>query len=985
MPEQGCKPKRYDPAKAAVRGIVKQSRIKINNDNDELCCARAIVTMRAWADEKDNRFPTVSYRTLRSNSKTQKRIAQQLLNEAGVDEGPCGLPELAKFQAVLPDYQIKVFKVGRPHMLVYAGPESSTNRRILLLLEDGHFDGCTSYAAFFNTSYYCHDCDRGYNKEDVANHPCDGVFCRSCFTRGCAEYLQLKQALAVGEYPKPTLHCFECNRFFIGPICLQKHAVRERGKRSTCQNLKKCKDCCKTYEVKVGINGRGQERHKCGWAECKVCEKRVDIYQHQCFIQPVSEKEDEPKTKKVPVAEVGTRAMIGEPENGMVLVERDPPLFVYADYEAVTDGQGVQTPILIGYETNESEECQLYYGNDCTERFIADMETLTVDSEGDDRNVIIIFHKLKGYDGMFLLKYMYAHHRDVERLVTVGVKVLSFTSDRLTFKDSLCFLPFSLAAFPSTFGLTELRKGFFPHLFNMTANQAYEGPLPETRYYDPEGMSPKKRQEFERWHAGLVADGYIFNLRNDMEAYCESDVKLLKAGCQQFVEEFKREADFDPMEKCITTASACNRYWRKCHLPKRSVAVQPPSGWKGAQTNQSFQARQWLAWRNHQLRQDVTAPDRIRHVDNGGEVRLSGMLVDGFDATSRSVYEYNGCFYHGCPRCFPNKRGRGYVSQLRGDRTLQQCYEATLAKKQKLEAEGFNVVTRWECDWLREAKTNEVLKTFLDNRHAVTPLQPRDAFSGGRTNAVRLHHHVTEGETIRYQDVRSLYPWVNKYADYAVSHPKIITDVDHTDISQYFGLAKVTILPPENLLHPVLPWRSCGKLTFPLSRTCVENEMPKSLLERSYVCPHTDSQRELTGTWCTPEILEAVAQNYVIRRIHEVWHFPPQQRRKGLFASYVDTWLKIKTESSGYPHWATTPEDKERFIQRYHEREGVSLIPDKIAKNPGRKATAKLMLNSFWGKFGENLRKSRVQAVSNPAQLYEVVSGQDRDIHPHLQ
>ena len=251
-------------------------------------------------------------------------------------------------------------------------------------------------------------------------------------------------------------------------------------------------------------------------------------------------------------------------------------------------------------------------------------------------------------------------------------------------------------------------------------------------------------------------------------------------------------------------------------------------------------------------------------------------------------------------------------------------------------------MTRWECDWLREVKNNETLKT--------------------------------EGETIRYQDVTSLYPWVNKYAQYPVSHPKIITDVDHTDISQYFGLGKVTILPPENLLHPVLPWRSCGKLTFPLCRTCVENEMPEPLLERSYVCPHTDCQRELTGTWCTPEILEAVAQNYVIRRIHEVWHFPPEQRRKGLFAPYVDTWLRIKTEASGYPHWATSPGDKQRFIQRYHDREGVSLILGMIVENPGRKATAKLMLNSFWEKFAKNLRKSSTKAVSNPAQLHDVVS-----------
>ena len=35
--------------------------------------------------------------------------------------------------------------------------------------------------------------------------------------------------------------------------------------------------------------------------------------------------------------------------------------------------------------------------------------------------------------------------------------------------------------------------------------------------------------------------------------------------------------------------------------------------------------------------------------------------------------------------------------------------------------------------------------------------------------------------------------------------------------------------------------------------------------------------------------------------------------------------------------------------------EGIALEPSLIQKNPGRKATAKLMLNSFWGKFGENL------------------------------
>ena len=149
MPERGSRPKKYDPIKAAVRGIVKRSRIPINN-KDEMCCARAIVTMRAWADEQSQRFPPIGYNTLRDKRcPAQKRLALELLQTAGVAPGPCGFPELLQFQAALPEYQIKVLKVGRPHMIVFAGkPPSPSPRRILLILEDGHFDGCTSFKAF---------------------------------------------------------------------------------------------------------------------------------------------------------------------------------------------------------------------------------------------------------------------------------------------------------------------------------------------------------------------------------------------------------------------------------------------------------------------------------------------------------------------------------------------------------------------------------------------------------------------------------------------------------------------------------------------------------------------------------------------------------------------------------------------------------------------------------------------------------------------
>ena len=113
---------------------------------------------------------------------------------------------------------------------------------------------------------------------------------------------------------------------------------------------------------------------------------------------------------------------------------------------------------------------------------------------------------------------------------------------------------------------------------------------------------------------------------------------------------------------------------------------------------------------------------------------------------------------------------------------------------------------------------------------------------------------------------------------------------------------------------------------------------------------------------------------YTIVTIHEVWHFPKNQRKIGLFANYVNKWLKIKYESAGHPGWARTEDQKQQYIRQYNEREGIKLEPTMIRKKPGRKATAKLMLNSFWGKFGENLNKPSTLAIDTPAALFQVIS-----------
>ena len=166
--------------------------------------------------------------------------------------------------------------------------------------------------------------------------------------------------------------------------------------------------------------------------------------------------------------------------------------------------------------------------------------------------------------------------------------------------------------------------------------------------------------------------------------------------------------------------------------------------------------------------------------------------------------------------------------------------------------QGYNLFVIWECEWDRLVQSDEALKEFLDTLEITDPLHPREAFFGGRTNAITLYSKVdkSKGEEIRYIDVTSLYPWVNKYAEYPIGHPEIITNPENQDITSYFGIAKVTIIPPFQLFHPVLPYRCKGKLVFPLCKTCAETEMRKEFTERSAICNHSSEERAITGTWC---------------------------------------------------------------------------------------------------------------------------------------
>nr|XP_042912704.1 uncharacterized protein LOC122272779 [Parasteatoda tepidariorum] len=245
---------------------------------------------------------------------------------------------------------------------------------------------------------------------------------------------------------------------------------------------------------------------------------------------------------------------------------------------------------------------------------------------------------------------------------------------------------------------------------------------------------------------------------------------------------------------------------------------------------------------------------QIDHALNGrGEVKIEGMSVDGFCRRTNTVYQFHGCFFHGCLECYE------------GDtiHPLKKVTMTTLRKKtseatEKLRSKGYEVYELWEHSFEEMKKKIPELRDFVRNHEMKERLNPRDSFFGGRTNAIRLFY---EGEA-KYVDFTSLYPWVNKYCEYPIGHPEILTE-KFEDIHNYFGIIKCKVFPPKGLFFPVLPYRANGKLMFPLCRTCADS------LSQT-VCTHKDEERAIIGTWVTEEVKLAVSKGY---RIEEVFTY----------------------------------------------------------------------------------------------------------------
>lgn len=114
------------------------------------------------------------------------------------------------------------------------------------------------------------------------------------------------------------------------------------------------------------------------------------------------------------------------------------------------------------------------------------------------------------------------------------------------------------------------------------------------------------------------------------------------------------------------------------------------------------------------------------------------------------------------------------------NKTMRNVHRETRTRIQQLSQLGYRVKEMWEWEWNRMIQADPQLKQFIDTLDIATPLNPRQAFLGGRTNAIKFHHKFQENEKIHYSNMILLYPCANLECDYPIP-PHTQTSPDITD------------------------------------------------------------------------------------------------------------------------------------------------------------------------------------------------------------
>ena len=149
----------------------------------------------------------------------------------------------------------------------------------------------------------------------------------------------------------------------------------------------------------------------------------------------------------------------------------------------------------------------------------------------------------------------------------------------------------------------------------------------------------------------------------------------------------------------FTQACSLQRHIKKCaegktviECPAEKVAL-PQTAFEKAFYPKHSSSPESLRWLEKEA---ALRKIHIHHVacGHGGERWVERAPVDGYNHETKTVFQYHGCHWHGCRKCYPYDRNR----IITNNQTREDRFKATVARTQKLRAAGYHVIEAWSCE-----------------------------------------------------------------------------------------------------------------------------------------------------------------------------------------------------------------------------------------------------------------------------------------------
>jgi hypothetical protein len=863
--------------------------------------------------------------------------------------------------------------------------DSDANHIFLELLErnDGttHYNLITNIARYLGNNFrkYCFRCYKPYQHQ----HACH-VGCPGCGAESNCDLIE-------------TMKCDHCGHSCRSMMCLSRHK-----QTPTCSDRFMCPQC------EVQMMSDDKKNHNCLKYKCRYCHKDYSQSPHYCFLQPIKPKMvQDAGGVSVPVPDPNIVMVSFDCEsmfqkivnsNGIEEEHHVPNLLCaivtcnncYQRNNVLqTDDSGNYLPLKSGWCDVCLEYKLTFYGVNCVRDFTEYLFNVLADHINrmqlpalTQRPKIRVFaHNFGRYDGRFILKDFFDSSIEKSEVIMQGTRILSFDVGPVRFQDSLNLFLCALRKLPSTYGFSErVVKGCFPYAFNTPENQHYVGRTPPLSAYGYDTMKPEDQAQLKLFHDS-IKDRDDWDMDAEIVKYCMADTEILHIGLMEWRQSIIDSVKFDCIVDYFTLPSVAFATYRRMFL-NDLIGITPIHQY-GKRRISSMISNAWLDWVQH------SDPS----IKLNREQQLGRVFADAFDSNSQKVYEFLGCFWHGCTDCFTENRDspRAHTSPITHDQALRDWHDKlnyyqklrTIKDKNgQLILTALEVVAVKECEF-REAMQHDInCRNYVNERlehykriKAIGHCDLRESYFGGRTNNAKFYADFRGTDSrLEFVDFNSLYPAVLVQHDYMLGHPTVITENFHewmdseSFIKPIFGFVKCKVLPPKQLMFPILPMQFNGRLEFSLCGTCSESNA------KSY-CQHDDDERAMTWTWATPELEEALKNGYRIIETYEILHW----RLKGKpFNGFVYCFTKMKAEASGYPSWVQTEADKDKYISDYYDSTGIQLDKSHIKRDEVKRLIAKIMLNSFYGKFAQRTNMESTAIIKTYEQMWQLATDPEK-------